>query len=179
MAINIVNETDYTFGFEYEDIINRVIEGAIEYVDCPFYSVVDVTFVDDEAIRQINKEYRQMDKSTDVLSFPMIDYEEAGNFDFLEDDSYQDCFEPDTGELLLGDIIISVEHMNKQAENYGHSVEREMAFLVAHSMFHLFGYDHMEDDERIEMERMQEDLLNKLGITREKSFITEIKLAKE
>ena len=179
MSINIENETNYIFEFDYEKIIKEVIEGAVEYVDCPYYSIVDVTLVDDESIREINNEHRNIDKATDVLSFPMIEYNAAGDFSHLEDDEYMDCFEPDSGELLLGDIIISIERMIAQAENYGHSVERELAFLVAHSMFHLFGYDHMEDDERIQMERMQEELLNNLGITREKGFVCEIKLAKE
>lgn len=167
MSINIEKETEYSFEFDYVKLINDVIEEAIEYVKCPYYSIVEVTLVDDEAIQEINKTHRNIDKSTDVLSFPMIEYEKPGDFSMLEDDMYMDCFEPDSGELILGDIVISVDHMEAQAKEYGHSIKRELAFLVAHSMFHLFGYDHMEEDERVEMEGLQEDLLNKMGLTRE------------
>ena len=98
----------------------------------------------------------------------MVEYEIAGDFEFLnKDDPYvYEYFEPDTGELILGDIVISSDKVYSQAEEYGHSVKRELGFLVAHSMLHLFGYDHMEDEERAEMERMQSEILDKLGITR-------------
>ena len=99
-----------------------------------------------------------------VLSFPMVDYEEAGNFDFLEEaDEY---FHPESGELMLGDIVISKEKDFSQAEEYGHSIEREYAFLIAHSMLHLFGFDHMEEEERIEMEKKQKAILEQLKILR-------------
>ena len=98
------------------------------------------------------------------MSFPMIDYEKAGEFAFLEeDDSYFNC---DTGELMLGDIVISKEKVIAQAEEYGHTIKREYAFLIAHSMLHLLGYDHMEEQERLEMERKQKEILEQLGITR-------------
>ena len=167
MSINIENETEYSFEFDYAELISNVINEAIEYVKCPYYSIVEVTLVNDDSIKEINKTHRNIDKSTDVLSFPMVEYEKAGDFSMLEDDMYMNCFEPDSGELILGDIVISVDHMETQAKEYGHSVKRELAFLVAHSMFHLFGYDHMEDDERVEMEKLQEDLLDKMGLTRE------------
>lgn len=178
MEINIENETIEQFGFDYENLITEVVEGAIEFINCPYETIVNVTIVDDEAIRQINKEYRQIDKATDVLSFPMLEYENPGDFDFLEEDEYNDCFDPDSGELVLGDIIISKDKVLTQAEEYGHSVYRELSFLVAHSMFHLFGYDHMEDDERIVMEKLQKELLDKLGITRDKDFDSTIKSSK-
>ena len=85
----------------------------------------------------------------------------------IDEDNEADYFDPDTGELILGDIMISVDRVFSQAESFGHSVRREFAFLVAHSMLHLCGYDHMEDDERIVMERKQEEILTKLEITRE------------
>ena len=175
MEINIENETTQQFGFDYEKLITTVVEGAIEYIHCPYETIVNVTIVDDETIREINKEYRQIDKATDVLSFPMIEYETPGDFNVLEKDEYMDCFDPDSGQLILGDIIISKDKVLKQSEEYGHSVYRELSFLVAHSMFHLFGYDHMEEDERIEMEKLQKDLLCSLGITRDKDFDSTIK----
>ena len=170
MTVFIENENGAEFGFDYEEVIRNVIEESVSYVDCPFEVNVEVTITGNEAIRAINKEQRDKDSATDVLSFPMIDYEKAGEFGFLEDESNEfayEYFEPDTGELMLGDIVISSDRVYSQAEEYGHSVKRELAFLVAHSMLHLFGYDHMEEDERMEMERMQREILDRLGITRD------------
>ena len=99
------------------------------------------------------------------MSFPMLDYEVAGDFSMAEDDISN--FNPDSGELILGDIVISYDKVIEQAAEYNHSRNRELAFLVAHSMLHLFGFDHMVDDERIEMEEKQNIILNNLGITRE------------
>ena len=168
MAIFIENEIDAKFDFDYNEVIESVINEAANYVGCPYEISVEVTIVDNETIRQINKEQRDIDNPTDVLSFPMVEYEMAGDFEFLDkDDPYvYEYFEPDTGELILGDIVISSDKVYSQAEEYGHSVKRELGFLVAHSMLHLFGYDHMEDEERAEMERMQSEILDKLGITR-------------
>ncbi|MBE5939820.1 MAG: rRNA maturation RNase YbeY [Lachnospiraceae bacterium] len=167
MSIFIENETTKNYDFDYESLINQVIDKCVEYINCPYETCVNVTIVSNDAIKEINNEYRQIDKVTDVLSFPMIDYEDApGNFDGLEEDA-EDYFDPDTGELILGDIVLCAEKIDSQAKEYGHSVKREMAFLTAHSMFHLFGYDHMTDEERTEMEAKQEEVLTLLGITRD------------
>lgn len=169
MAIFIENEIDAKFDFDYNEVIESVINEAANYVGCPYEISVEVTIVDNETIRQINKEQRDIDNPTDVLSFPMVEYEIAGDFEFLDkDDPYvYEYFEPDTGELILGDIVISSDKVYSQAEEYGHSVKRELGFLVAHSMLHLFGYDHMEDQERVVMETKQKEILERLGITRE------------
>ena len=169
MAIFIENEIDAKFDFDYNEVIESVIHEAANYVGCPYEISVEVTIVDNETIRQINKEQRDIDNPTDVLSFPMVEYEMAGVFEFLDkDDPYvYEYFEPDTGELILGDIVISSDKVYSQAEEYGHSVKRELGFLVAHSMLHLFGYDHMEDEERVVMETKQKEILERLGITRE------------
>ncbi|MEE0685310.1 MAG: rRNA maturation RNase YbeY [Lachnospiraceae bacterium] len=170
MSIFIENENGAKFDFDFDNLIKDVINESATYVNCPFEISVEVTIVDNETIRQINKEQRDIDKATDVLSFPMVDYEVAGNFEFLEDESnpsIYEYFEPDTGELMLGDIVISSEKVYSQAEEYGHSVKRELGFLIAHSMLHLFGYDHMEDDERVIMEAKQSEILDRLGITRD------------
>ena len=170
MSIFIENENNAKFDFDYENLIKDVINESVDYVNCPFEISVEVTIVDNETIRQIINEQRDIDRPTDVLSFPMVDYEEAGNFEFLDDDSnpsVYEYFEPDTGELMLGDIVISSEKVYSQAEEYGHSVKRELGFLVAHSMLHLFGYDHMEEDERVVMEAKQSEILDRLGITRD------------
>ena len=124
---------------------------------------------DNEAIHQINKEFREVDAPTDVLSIPMINYEAPSDFESLEDEfenNTEDYFNPDTGELMLGDIVVSVEKVAEQAEKYGHSEVRELAFLVAHSMMHLFGYDHMTPEEAAIMEGKQTEILNEMNILR-------------
>ncbi len=166
MTVNINKEVKEEFDFDYEQTINDVILAAIEYVKCPYECMVEVDIVYNSEIQELNKEFREIDKPTDVLSFPLVDYEEAGNFDFLEETDDFMYFEPESGELLLGNIVLSYDKILSQAEEYGHNTRREMAFLVAHSMFHLFGYDHMEDDERLEMEGMQEEVLANLNILR-------------
>ena len=115
-----------------------------------------MTLTDNEGIHEINRMYRQIDAPTDVLSFPMLSYEQAGDFSALEED-YEDNFNPDTGEIMLGDIVISVDRVREQAAAYGHSERREFAFLIVHSMLHLFGYDHMtpEDAEKF-IEKLKE-----------------------
>lgn len=100
------------------------------------------------------------------MSFPNLEFRKAGVFE-IDERQEADFFDPDTGELVLGDIMISAEKVLEQAESYGHSVQREFAFLMAHSMLHLCGYDHMEESEAGEMERRQEEILWKLGITRD------------
>ena len=165
MTVNFEYEATEQLDFDYEALLKKVVEGCLEYEDCPYEAEVSILFTDDDEIRQINQEFREIDKPTDVLSFPSIEYEVPGDFSKLEED-VADCFHPETGELLLGDIVISVDRAKLQAQEYGHSIEREVAFLTAHSMFHLFGYDHMEDNDRIVMEEKQNDVLDKLKITR-------------
>ena len=166
MSININKEINEDFEFDYEKTITSVINEAIDYVKCPYECMVEVDIVYNDEIQALNKEFRDMDKPTDVLSFPLVDYQIPGNFDFLEESDEFMYFEPESGELMLGNIVLSYDKILGQAEEYSHGIEREMAFLVAHSMFHLFGYDHMEDEERIVMEKMQEDVLSNLNITR-------------
>jgi len=149
-----------------ESTLRSVFEKACDYVDCPYECTVNMLLTDDTAIHSMNREFRGIDRATDVLSFPMVDYEAPGNFDGLESHT-EEYFEPDSGELLLGDIVISVERAIAQAAEYGHSLKREMAFLTAHSMLHLFGYDHMTDEERMDMEQKQEEILLQLGISRD------------
>lgn len=147
-----------------EELASKVIEAAADYVGCPYEVEVNLLLTMNEEIQEMNRTFRQIDRPTDVLSFPMIDYPKAGEFEFLDkEDGY---FHPETGELMLGDIVISKEKVCSQAEDYGHSIEREYAFLIAHSILHLFGYDHIDDEERVEMERMQKEILEKLGICR-------------
>lgn len=165
MTINFEYEANEKLSFDYEALLRKVVEECLDYEDCPYEAEVNILFTDDEEIKQINMEYREIDRATDVLSFPSIEYETPGDFSKLEDD-IAGCFHPETGELLLGDIVISVDRAKLQAEEYGHSLEREIAFLTAHSMFHLFGYDHMEEADRKIMEEKQEEVLQRLQIIR-------------
>nr|MCR4993149.1 rRNA maturation RNase YbeY [Lachnospiraceae bacterium] len=138
----------------------------LDYLKCPYEVQLNLTLTDNEGIHAINKEYRQIDRPTDVLSFPLVDYPEPNVFPGNLEEMAEDYFDLDTGELMLGDIIISVEKCKEQAKEYGHSELREYSFLIVHSMLHLFGYDHMEDDERLVMEEKQREILDKAGILR-------------
>ena len=166
MNLVIEKETDDSFDFDYEEAAKSIIDQALDYLNCPYEVQLNLTLTDNEGIHAINKEYRQIDRPTDVLSFPLVDYPEPNVFPESIEDNAEDYFDLDTGELLLGDIIISVEKCKEQAKEYGHSELREYSFLIVHSMLHLFGYDHIEDDERIVMEEKQRDILDKAGITR-------------
>ena len=165
MTIQVINETQQEFDFSLEEIGEQVVCAALDFEEFPFDAMVDITIVDSDEIHRINMEQRQIDRATDVLSFPMIEYEEAGKFDKIEED--EDNFEPDTGEAMLGDIIICADKVREQAKEYGHSLLREYAFLVCHSMLHLMGYDHMTPEEEKVMFEKQEQILQMLGITRE------------
>ena len=142
MSLNLEVEVDVPFTFDYEAL------------------------ADNEGIHEINRMYRQIDAPTDVLSFPMLSYEQAGDFSALEED-YEDNFNPDTGEIMLGDIVISVDRVREQAAAYGHSERREFAFLIVHSMLHLFGYDHMTPEDAAVMEPKQRQILEEMNISRD------------
>lgn len=166
MHILIENEAEKSLDFDYKKVINDVVIEALRYEKCPYEAEVSVTLTNNKEIHESNLSFRGIDRPTDVLSFPMVDYDEPADFSIAES-SKDDYFNPETGDLLLGDIVISVDKVYEQAEEYGHSPKREFAFLVAHSMLHLFGYDHMEEDERKVMEDKQRKILNNLGIMRE------------
>ena len=165
MTIEIEYEAEKKLDLPYEKIIRDVIEEAMDYEGCPYEAEVSVVLTDNPSIQEINRDYRQIDRPTDVLSFPMVDYERPADFCGLEEQA-EDYFNPESGELMLGDIIVSVDKVEEQAEKYGHSQARELAFLVAHSMLHLFGYDHMEEEERLVMERKQAEILERRGYRR-------------
>lgn len=166
MTYYIENETKVEFSFSLEEIIGKVMETVLELENCPYEATVNVLLTDNDGIREMNKEYRNIDKSTDVLSFPNISYEIPGDFSVIKDEQ-PDCFDLDSGELVLGDIIISVDKVKEQAESYGHSQMREFAFLITHSLLHLCGYDHMGDEEAPIMEEKQNKVLQFLNITRD------------
>lgn len=165
MSFFLEEEVEVDFDFDYRQIAEKVINYCIEREKFPYEAEINLTLTDNEGIHIINKEYRDIDRATDVLSFPMLSYETPGDFSFLMDEN-DDDFNLDTGEAILGDIIISVDKVREQAEEYGHSELREFAFLITHSMLHLFGYDHMEPEEAKVMEDKQRQILDELSITR-------------
>lgn len=166
MTFYIENETEENFPFSVEDTVKAVCEAVLDAEKCPYEVQINVVLTDNARIREINKECRGIDRETDVLSFPNLDFETEGIF-VIDEENEADYFDPETGELILGDIMISVDKVKEQAESYGHGAKREFAFLVAHSMLHLCGYDHMETEEAAVMEKKQEEILTGLGITRE------------
>lgn len=163
---NIIIENELNFNLESKliDIIKNCINVTSDFEECPYEVEISVVITNNEEIKKINKEYRNINKETDVLSFPLIDYDEPSDFSDIEDD--EDMFNPDTGELILGDIILSYEKASEQAVEYGHSLEREIGFLIIHSMLHLFGYDHMTEEEETIMFNKQREILKKVGLSR-------------
>lgn len=164
MTLQIDYETDREIGIEYEELAKKVVQKVLDMEGCPYDAQVNLVLTDNEEIERVNTEFREIHAPTDVLSFPMIPFETPADYAIVEED--QSYFDLDTDELLLGDIMISVDKVFAQAEEYGHSVTREFCFLVAHSMLHLLGYDHMTPEEAVVMENKQRTALDELGITR-------------
>lgn len=164
MTFFVENESMSVFEFEIEQLCELVTKEVLKEERCPYEPQINLLITDLDGIREINKSFRNIDAATDVLSFPALNFERESDFSFLENEDT--CFDPDSGELLLGDIMICADKVKEQAVNYGHSEYREFAFLVVHSLLHLCGYDHMEDSERKCMENKQKKILETLGITR-------------
>ena len=164
------------FTFNFEDIkvsdsiiskIEEIFEDITENEGVEYEGTVDVTFTDDSEIREINKTTRNIDKATDVLSFPLLGYPEGKVFsENYDDDSLTDDLFYDD-KLMLGDVVISLETAKKQSEEFGHSFEREVIFLFTHSLLHLLGYDHMNESDAERMNEKEEFYLNRAGVTRE------------
>lgn len=165
MTILVENEAKRVLDFDYEEVIKNVVKRVVDTENCPYEVEVNVLLTNNEEIQEANKDFRNIDRPTDVLSFPMVDYDFPADFS-LVNESPEGYLNPETDELLLGDIMVSVDKVYSQAEEYGHGIKREFAFLIAHSMLHLLGYDHIEDEERAVMEAKQEAILETLGITR-------------
>lgn len=165
MTVYFEDEAGISFGFNPEEKAEEVISSVRDHVECPYDIEVSVTLVDKDTIRQVNSQFRQIEKVTDVLSFPMMEYGSPGDFSgqaFLNSLSLP----PDTEEMMLGDILLCSEVVKAQAEEYGHSELREFCFLIVHSMLHLFGYDHIEEEDRREMEEEQRKIMDRLGLNR-------------
>lgn len=158
------NGIEMELGFPWQELAQRVVEAALDAEGFPYEADVSLLLVGREEMQEINRSQRGIDSPTDVLSFPMAQCPSPGDFSQLEGDP--GSFHPDTGEALLGDIVLCVDKVIEQAFEYGHSQEREFAFLIVHSMLHLMGYDHGTEAEADAMEARQEAVLTSLGITR-------------
>lgn len=164
MTLQFECEIETDWEIDCASLAKEVAEKVLETEKCPYDVSVNLLLTDNEEIKRVNTEFRNILAPTDVLSFPMIPFETPSDFSVVEEDA--SYFDLDTDELLLGDIMISAERAAAQAKEYGHSVKREFCFLVAHSMLHLLGYDHMTPEEAAIMEEKQSDALDELGITR-------------
>ena len=154
----IIEYLDVSENKEYNDIINRVIDECFEEEKLNSANIyISITLTTPQEIRKLNSEYRNIDKETDVLSFPMFEKEE------IEEIINGRCA---NSQDVLGDIIISIQKVKEQSKEYGHSFERELAYMVVHGFYHLMGYDHIEDGDRTIMREKEENILNKLDITR-------------
>jgi probable rRNA maturation factor len=149
---------------KYEKTIQKVLEKCFQEENIEDSKLtITITLTNSENIRRINEEYRHIDKATDVLSFPMFEKEEV---DALIKRTNKSKKKEEIRDVL-GDIIISIEKVKEQAEEYGHSFERELAYMVVHSFYHLMGYDHMVEEDKIKMRAKEDEILNKLNMTRE------------
>ncbi len=166
MTFYVENETQAEFPFDIAETFERVAREVLKYEKCEYEAEISLLITDAEGIRVYNREYRQIDKETDVLSFPAVDYDAPSDFSLVRED--ESCYiNPDSGELVLGDIILNEERVRSQAEEFGHTLLREFAFLLTHSMLHLLGYDHMEAEEEKEMFARQHAILHSMGIDRD------------
>ena len=149
------NQEKHSIHYKLKMLIRHTILETLDYEGMENDVEVSVTFVDDEGIRELNKKFRNMDKPTDVLSFPLLDYEGESEEPFFDELCH-----------YLGDIVISLERAMAQANEFGHSFEREVAFLTAHSMLHLLGYDHeLSEEDDADMRARQTDIMERLGLS--------------
>lgn len=158
------NEIDIKLDFDYEAVYRNCVNAVLDEAGCPYECEVSLLIVDNDSIKEINSDNRNIDSETDVLSFPNSQFEVPGSFDEFEDNDF--AFNPETGEFVLGDIVISQDRVFSQADDYGHSVKREFAFLIVHSMLHLIGYDHIQENDREIMENKQRQIMEILNIQR-------------
>ena len=153
MSFFIEKEVECNFNFDYEKVAEAVVSASLEHESFPYEAEVNLTLTDNEGIHAINKEYRQIDRPTDVLSFALNEGDEP-------------IIKGGPAINVLGDIVISVEKAAEQAEEYGHGIRREIAFLVTHGMLHLLGYDHIKEEDRIKMRKEEDFVMEKIGILR-------------
>ena len=165
MSLFIETEGKTEFDFDIREVAELVVDAVLEHEKCPYEAEISLLLTHNDEIHEMNLEHRGIDRATDVLSFPMLDFDHPGDFSIIDEET-ADVFDPESGELMLGDIVISVDKVLEQAQEYGHSPKREYAFLIAHSMLHLCGYDRMNDEERKVMEEKQRAIVEKNNILR-------------
>lgn len=147
---------------DYEKTINKVVNKCFEIEDLQNTNLyISVTLTNPEEIQRINKQFRNIDKATDVLSFPMFEKEEIEKLKLDQNNMEED---------ILGDVVISIQKVYEQAKEYGHSFERELSYMVVHGFYHLMGYDHMAEDDKKQMRKKEENVLNELNISRDMNF---------
>ncbi|EKQ50326.1 MULTISPECIES: rRNA maturation RNase YbeY [unclassified Clostridium] len=151
---------------EFVEELTKVIEFALKEEEVNIACEVSLVFVDNNEIKEINNSTRRINKETDVLSFPMLEYENKKVFKEMYKGYEFSQSDFDGDELVLGDIVLSLEKALEQSKEYNHSYEREAAYLVVHSVLHLLGYDHMEEEDKKVMRSREEEILEKLNITR-------------
>ena len=165
MSLFIETEGKTEFDFDIREVAELVVDAVLEHEKCPYEAEISLLLTHNDEIHEMNLEHRGIDRATDVLSFPMLEFDHPGDFSIIDEET-ADVFDPESGELMLGDIVISVDKVLEQAQEYGHSPKREYAFLIAHSMLHLCGYDHMDDEEQKVMEEKQRAIMEKINILR-------------
>lgn len=151
---------------ELENTIETVIEYALKEEQVEVSCEISIIFIDNEEIKDINRKNRNIDRVTDVLSFPMLNYPEGKVFKKVYLNYDFELSDLDDGKLVLGDIALSLEKAKEQSIEFGHSFLRESAYLTVHSVLHLLGYDHMEENEKEIMRKREEEILNKFALTR-------------
>ena len=166
MTLIMPDENVPEFDFDIYETAESTVKTALLLAGFDREAEVSLSFADADEIRELNKDYRGVDSVTDVLSFPLIDFDPKRPFSEVVSSNELDYINPDTGEVMLGDIVICEEKVRSQAKEYGHSLKREFAFLICHSTLHLIGYDHIEDEDRLVMEEMQRKIMEELSITR-------------
>lgn len=164
MTFHVELETMDLLCLDYKKILEQVAMKILDMEQCPYEVEVNLILTGNNEIRELNQTYRFIDKETDVLSFPMIEFQKPSDFSNLE--KGVGCFHPESGELLLGDIVLSLPKVAEQSEKFGHGILREFSFLIAHSMLHLLGYDHMRQEDADLMEKKQNLILDELQIFR-------------
>lgn len=165
MTFYVENEIHAEYPFDIEKTVESAVRAALKYERCNYDTEINVLITDAEKMKEYNSCYRGIDATTDVLSFPAVDYMHPADFSIAEEDK-NSYFNPETDELILGDIILCHDRILSQAKDYGHSVLREFTFLIVHSMLHLLGYDHMNEEDEKLMFLHQDQIMNELGISR-------------
>jgi len=161
LAVLIDNRQNHIdISSDKEILVERIVKAVLDYEKWDEEVEVSISFVDNKEIQNLNREFRNIDAPTDVLSFPMLEYEEGSDNEAYSEEDYNEA------EIPLGDIVISTEKVIEQSKEYGHSQDRELAFLLVHGMLHLLGYDHMNAEDEQIMFKKQDEILDMLNIKR-------------